>query len=438
MTANDVVRKLIPRVGAAGETTGDPGRGLQARQRPRAGGLGLGEEWDAVFAAADEELLDYIRARTNPEAGLAALMAPDDQKPGSGQAGALPGYKPGTETARRKTRPRHARIPLGSRRRKRWAAASAAAAATVIGWWLVILGAAGSVPLATISLPVLLALAAACFLALRWLGVGAGHPWVRQMATRPWRDGRDVLNVALRHLPEVFMMMPGKALFAPAAVELLMHPADLGSLTALIDIEVINSSATERYEAEVAAYAAHLTGDTPVKVTVTSDPEIPAGRYRLRRDQRRTGTRSADQLLPQGGDGSTRHDLAEAAAAKTGLATHEEPVVSPPPLRLVTNGSSTETRVSGARAGRGWEAELRLPEDRRVSRVHAEFTFARGQWWITSLGRNGLVLNDTPLTAEHVDTVQAGDSIRWGRQKGALMSRVEIDEEQSSNAGTSW
>lgn len=434
MTANDVVRKLIPRVGTAGETTGYPGRGLQARQRRRADGLGLGEEWDAVFAAADEELLGYIRARTNPEAGLAALMASDDEKSGSGQAGALPG----TEIAPGKTRPRHARIPLGSRRRKRWAVASAAAAVIVVGWWLVIFGAAGSVPLATISLPVLPALAAACFLALRWLGVGAGHPWVRRMATRPWRDGRDVLNVALRHLPEVFMMMPGKALFAPAAVELLMNPADLGSLTALIDIEVVNSSTTERYEAEVAAYAAHLTGDIPVKVTIASDPEIPAGRYRLRRDQRRTATCSGDQLLPQSDDGSTRHDLAEVAAAKTGLVAHEEPVVSPPPLRLVTNGSSTETRVSGAQAGRGWEAELRLPEDRTVSRVHAQFTFARGQWWITSLGRNGLVLNGTPLTTEHVNAVQAGDSIRWGRQKGALMSQVEIDEGQGSNAGTSW
>jgi FHA domain len=438
VTANDVVRKLIPRVSAAGETTGDPGGGLQARRRRRAGGLGLGEELDAVFAAADEELLGYIRARINPEAGLAALIAPDNEKTGSGQAGSLPGYKPGIEAGRGKTRPRHVRVPLGSRRRKRWAAASAAAAAAVIGWWLVILGAAGSVPLATISLPVLAVLATACFMALRWLGIGAGHPWVRRMATRPWRDGRDVLNVALRRLPEVFMMMPGKALFAPAAVELLMNPADLSSLTELIDIEVVNSSATGCYEAAVAAYAAQLTGDLPAKVTVTGDPEIPAGRYRLRRDQRRTGTRPAGQLHPHGGDGSTRHDLAGVAAARTGLAILEEPVVSPPPLRLVTNGSSTETQVSGARAGRGWKAELRLPEDRTVSRVHAKFTFVRGQWWITSLGRNGLVLNGTPLAAEHVDAVQAGDSIRWGRQEGALMSRVEIGEEQACHAGTPW
>jgi hypothetical protein len=432
VTANNVVRRLIPRVSTAGETTGDPGAGPQATQRRRTGGLGLGEELDAVLAAADEELLGYIRARTNSEAGLAALMAPHNERTGAGPAGSLPGYKPGTGAERGKRR-KH-RIPLGSRRRKRWAVASAAAAAAVIGWWLVILGAVDSVLLATISLPVVAALAAACFLALRWLGVGAGHLWVRRMATRPWRDGQDVLNVALRHLSEVFMVMPGKALFAPAAVELLMNPADLGSLTEHIDIEVVNSSAAECYEAEVAAYAARLTSDTPVKVTLISDPEIPAGRYRLRRDQRRTGTHPADQSHPQHRDESTHHDPAGMAIARTDPATLKERVFSPPPLRLVTNGSSTETQVSGARAGRGWDAELRLPEDRTISRVHAEFTFDRGRWWITSLGRNGLVLNGTPLSEEHADVIRAGDSIHWGCQDGALISRVEIGEEQGLNA----
>jgi len=95
-----------------------------------------------------------------------------------------------------------------------------------------------------------------------------------------------------------------------------------------------------------------------------------------------------------------------------------------PLLRLVTNGNVTETRVPGARAGRAREAELRLPEEPTVSRVHAEFTFTDGRWHVTNLGLNGVTLNGTPLTGEH--PISDGDSIGWGTQPGALVSRVEI------------
>ena len=95
-----------------------------------------------------------------------------------------------------------------------------------------------------------------------------------------------------------------------------------------------------------------------------------------------------------------------------------------PLLRLVTRGSTAETRVPGARAGRGDAVELRLPDEPTVSRVHAEFTFAGGQWRITSLGRNGAALNGMPLDSEHV--LSDGDSIQWGRRSDAMVSRVEI------------
>jgi hypothetical protein len=110
-----------------------------------------------------------------------------------------------------------------------------------------------------------------------------GHPQARWIASRPWRDGRDVLNLALRHLPEVFVETPCGALLAPAAVGLLMSPADLSSLTELIDIDLVDSIIAERYEAEVAVYAARLPSEDPVQARVISDPAIPAGRYRLRR-----------------------------------------------------------------------------------------------------------------------------------------------------------
>jgi pSer/pThr/pTyr-binding forkhead associated (FHA) protein len=95
-----------------------------------------------------------------------------------------------------------------------------------------------------------------------------------------------------------------------------------------------------------------------------------------------------------------------------------------PLLRLVTGDCVAETRDSGASAGRGAAAELRLPDEPTVSRVHAKFTFADGQWWITSLGRNGLTLNGTFLADQHA--LRDGDLIRWGSRPDALASRVEI------------
>ena len=105
------------------------------------------------------------------------------------------------------------------------------------------------------------------------------------------------------------------------------------------------------------------------------------------------------------------------------MLTVAEPVPVPV-LRLVTQGQVAETRVSGARAGRGDAAELRLPEVPTISRVHASFTFADGKWRITGLGRNGVMLNGRPLTGEHV--LQDCDRIGWGSQPDAPASRVEI------------
>ena len=95
-----------------------------------------------------------------------------------------------------------------------------------------------------------------------------------------------------------------------------------------------------------------------------------------------------------------------------------------PLLRLVTGGSAAETRLSGARAGRGSAVELLLPEEPTVSRVHAKFVFREGQWLVTGLGRNGLMVNEMPVRGEQV--VRNGDLIHWGNQPGALVSRVQI------------
>jgi hypothetical protein len=94
-----------------------------------------------------------------------------------------------------------------------------------------------------------------------------------------------------------------------------------------------------------------------------------------------------------------------------------------PHLRLVTNGSRSETSRSGARAGRG-DVELRLPDVPTISREHAKVRFDDGQWWITNLGLNGILLNGAPVEVER--SLSNGDTIRWGSRPESLESRVEI------------
>jgi hypothetical protein len=222
-----------------------------------------------------------------------------------------------------------------------------------------------------------------------------------------------------------------------------MNPDDLASLTDMMDLELINSSAAEVYAGHITDSGARLGSDGPVEVWVAGDPMVPAGRYRIRQGR----PLSASPLVSAGQpvsavqplhaaippnrmpfnahDGHTRgeHPGARAVDAGAGLLTvAEAPAI--PPLRLVTSGSVAETRLSGARAGRGAGSELMLPAVPTVSRVHATFSFSGGQWWITSLGRNGLTLNGAAVAGER--PVSDGDVIAWGSGPEALTSRVQI------------
>ena len=386
------------------------------------------------------------------------------------------------------------RAPLRPRSRRRWAIA-----AGVAGLWALLLAGTGSLVVGTALLMLFAAGGVVCAVALRSLGINGDHPWVRQLATRPWRDGSDVLRLGLRHVAEVFIVTPTGSLLAPNAIELLMNTGDLALLTETMDLEVINASATELYSAQVTARGARFASIGPVAASVTGDPAVPAGRYRFRQgrlpayappDAYRAPSGShlapasaysappVDQLAPADAsfarpadcpapsaayhapsdayiarpadypapsaayhappDGDLAypngtafpyaHDgrttsAPEARTILTGQLTVTEAVPAPL-LRLVTRGSTAQTRISGARAGRGDAVELRLPDEPTVSRVHAEFTFADGQWRITSLGRNGMALNGQPLDSEQVLT--NGDSIWWGRRSDAMVSRVEI------------
>ena len=387
---------------------------------------------------------------------------------------------------------RPARVPLPRRSRMRWAAA-----AGVTAFWLVLLDVTGSLIAATMLLAFLVGLVVVGVMVLRALGISREHPWVRQLAARPWRDGQEVLHLALRHLPEVFIVTPSRSLIAPNVVELRLNPDDLGSLTERMDLGLIAESAAEVYEEQAAAHGARFAGPGPAQVHVVADPSVPEGRYRLRQGQpvdagaqpgfefayagaqppaapyaameypvapapaapyapvehpvapapaarlhatevthpSSPGTEAAPAGGPHrvldgpypgfvGHDGNTRAEPAPGGVAFAGRSTVIELSRSPVPvLRLVTGGSVAETRVSGARAGRG-AVELGLPDEPTVSREHARFTFSDGRWWIANLGRNGLTLNGSPLAGEQ--PLSNGDSIRWGSRSDSLLTWVEI------------
>jgi FHA domain len=366
----------------------------------------------------------------------------------------------------------HVRAPLQARSRRRWLLATG-----IAGLWLVCLMGTGSVVAGTTLLILLGAIAAGFVVVLRVFGLGRDHPWFHHAASRPWRDGRDVLRVAMGHLSEVFIVTPQGSLLAPNAVELRMNPADIESLAELIDLSLVNASAAEAYAAEVAACSARVVSNVPLEVCVVADPVVPPGRYRLRQRaagamglaDTATGADPGRAAYPAGlagahpagaypaglagahpagaypagaagaypvdaaypvsagvgpfRDGRTRSEVAVAPAVMTGGVTVAESALTPL-LRLITNGAVAETRVSGARAGRDAAVELPLPADPTVSRVHATFACAGGEWRITVLGRNGVLLNGAPVNGEHV--IRDGDAIRWGRQAGAPVSTVVI------------
>ena len=298
------------------------------------------------------------------------------------------------------------RAPLQARSKRRWLLA-----AGIAGLWLVLLMGSHSLVASTTLLLLLGALAFCLVVVLRIFGFGRDHPWFQQAASRPWRDGRDVLRVALRHLPEVFIVTPNGSLLAPNAVELRMNPEDIESLAELIDLSLVNASAAEAYAAEVAACSARVVQDVPLEVCVVAGPEVPPGRYRLR--QRTAPGLPGPQAAPPAGavapagatapagaaaaapavvgrpvvmagpvvmadpvgaatnhyhDGRTKSDPAVSAALMTGGMTVTEAALNPP-LRLITGGAVAETRVSGARAGRRSEEHTSELQSRTLSRM---------------------------------------------------------------------
>ena len=327
---------------------------------------------------------------------------------------------------------RPANPPLRQRSRKRWAIAGGVAMC-----WLVADVMTHSAIVATVVLIAAAGLGVASVAGLRTMGVTRDHPWVQRMASRPWRDGQDALNAALRHLSDVFVVTPSGSLLAPNVVEIQLNTDDLIALRGRMELDIICASATEVYTDQVSARGARFAGPGRPDVYVVPDESVPQGRYRLRQ-----GVPVTVGPLPDGPavqhplDASTAPDIAFAHVTREfayadqyskrtdGPVTVMEQAYSLTPLlRLVTGRSMAETSMSGARAGRG-SVELVLPNEPTISRVHAQFTFSAGRWWVTNQGRNGLCLNGAAVTDQQ--PLSDGDLIRWGTRADAPQSRVEI------------
>jgi hypothetical protein len=348
----------------------------------------------------------------------------------------------GREAARRPV----VSVPLQGRRRRRWAIAGGAALC-----WLAAEVMTGSVAAATVVLVAMAALGVMAVAGLRSLGITRDHPLLQRMGSRPWRDGRAVLNVAVDHLSEVLVVTPSGSVIAPDVVELQMNPYDIASLREWLELDLVSASATEAYEDQVAKRGARFAGACQPEVYIVPDDSLPQGRYQLRRGlpasarpasgyrdvpdvpdlsdreyafagQARAGV-AADPVRAEPA-GRTRLDLSSGRTVMDGLATVMEQIrPAVPKLRLVTGSSVAETYMSGARAGRG-PVELELPDVPTVSRVHATFTFTSGRWWVTSKGVNGLLVNGAPVAGKQA--LSDGDSIRWGKSTDAPLSTVEI------------
>jgi FHA domain len=316
------------------------------------------------------------------------------------------------------------KAPLRPRSRRRGGIAGGIALCWIFAYYI-----SRSAIAATMLLVAIGGLGMAAVAGLRVIGINGSHPWLQRMASRPWRDGQDVLNAAMRHLPDVFVVTPSGSLLAPNIVEVQMNPDDLISLRERMELDVIRASATEVYQEQVAARGARFAGPDQADVYVVPDESVAPGRYRLRQGVPvSVASPSAAWYAPDARQGSggmeftlVAHEYGPGADGSVTVLEQARPVI--PVLRLVTGSSVAETVMSGARAGRG-SVELVLPDVSTVSREHAKFTFSDGRWWVTNQGRNGLCLNGAPVAGER--PLGDGDSIRWGTRSDALVSRVEI------------
>ena len=257
----------------------------------------------------------------------------------------------------------------------------------------------------TILLMLLAVAVAIIVVAMRSLGINREHPWMQWLDARPRPGGSEPP-------PSV----PWRDVSEPAGYASWQEVSNPAGPVPWRDVSE---------PAAPAGWPDAAGPAVPAGWGNAAEPAAPAGRGNARDPA--GPQQPADSGPAHARDGGAYLDPAAARTVVSEFVTVAAQA-QVPLLRLLTNGQVSETRTSGARAGRSTAAELRLPEEPTVSRVHAEFTVADGRWHVTNLGLNGVTLNGTALTGMHA--IRDGDSIGWGTQPGALTSRVEISRDR--------
>ncbi|UCC71806.1 MAG: FHA domain-containing protein [Gemmatimonadota bacterium] len=95
-------------------------------------------------------------------------------------------------------------------------------------------------------------------------------------------------------------------------------------------------------------------------------------------------------------------------------------------LRRLDNNQSYIIGRSSFRIGREKRCDLIIP-DRKISRLHAEITFNRGQYLLRDLGRTATKVNGRKVGEPY--KLQVGDTIQIGRYQFTFVRRVATAED---------
>lgn len=95
-------------------------------------------------------------------------------------------------------------------------------------------------------------------------------------------------------------------------------------------------------------------------------------------------------------------------------------------LRRLDNNQSYIIGRSGFRIGREKRSDLIIP-DRKISRLHAEITFQKGQYLLRDLGRTKTKVNGRKISEPY--KLQVGDVLQIGKYEFAFLRRVASGED---------
>jgi hypothetical protein len=95
-------------------------------------------------------------------------------------------------------------------------------------------------------------------------------------------------------------------------------------------------------------------------------------------------------------------------------------------LRRIDNNQSYIIGRSGFRIGREKRSDLIIP-DRKISRLHAEITFQKGQYLLRDLGRTKTMVNGRKIGEPY--KLRVGDVVQIGKYEFAFLRRVASGED---------